>query len=133
MNDISSESDSQSVNTGRAIRFGFAAVVLGMSYLNIRLALRLHAFGAVFQDMLGGKPLAAITTLVLGAQPFLIGVSILIPVAAVALVFVGRLTHSIYLSGALVLAVFFQLFFTWQAMCAALFQIVQGMTGGGAQ
>ena len=133
MNAILSESDSQAVATGRAIRFGFAAVVLGISYLNIRLALGLHGFAAVFRDMLGGKPLPAITTLVLGAQPFLIGVSILIPIAAVAMVFVGRVTQSIYLSGALVLAVFFQFFFTWQAMCAPLFQIIQGMSGGGTQ
>src|SRR3954471_12001256 len=106
MSDLSSQSELQSVAVGRAIRFSFAAVVLGMSYLNIHLALGLHAFGAVFRDMLGGRPLAVVTTSVLAAQPFLIAISILIPIAAVAAIFVGRLTRSIYLSGVLVLAVF---------------------------
>jgi hypothetical protein len=133
VNDTLTESNLLSVATGRAIRFGFAAVVLGMSYLNIRQALSLHAFAAVFRDMLGGKPLPSVTTLILGSQPFLIGLSILIPIAAVAAIFVGRVTTSIYLSGVLVLAVFFQLFFTWHAMCAPLFQIIQGMSGGGTQ
>lgn len=131
MNDLPSESGLPSAATGRAIRFGFAAIVLGMSYPNIRLALGLHAFTAVFGDLLGAAPLPAITRLVLGAQPALIGVSILMPLAAVAMVFAGRITQSIYLSGALVLAVFFQLFFTWQALYAPLFQIVQNMAGGG--
>lgn len=133
MNDIFKDPDSQSLSTGRAIRFGFAAVVLGMSYPNIRLALGLHRFGAVFQDMLGGKPLPVITTVTLQAQPFLAGLSMVIPLLAVALVFVGRRTQSIYISGILILAVFFQLFFTWQAVSAPLFQIVQGMSGGGSR
>ncbi len=100
-----------------------------MSYLNIRLALGLHGFAAVYRDMLGAKPLPSMTTFVLGAQPFLIALSILIPIAALGMVFVGRITRSIYFSGALILIVFFQLFFTWQAISAPLIQIVQGMAG----
>ncbi len=133
MTGISSEPQLQSAATGRAIRFGFAAVVLGMSYPNIRLALGLYAFGAVYRDMFGGKPLPAITAMVLHAQPFLIGISILLPLLAFALVFVGRLTQSLYLSGVLLLAVFIQLFFTWQGVSAPLFRIVQSISGGGAQ
>jgi hypothetical protein len=130
MNDIPSEPDPQSIAIGRATRFGFAAIVLGMSYPNICLAMRLDAFAAIFRDMLNGKPLPATTTFILGAQPFFIGVSFLIPVSAVGLIFAGRLTHSLYLSGVLVLSVFLQLFFTWQAMCAPLFQIIKTMAEG---
>jgi hypothetical protein len=130
MNNNSSELESQFVALGRSVRFGFAAIVLGVSYPNIRLALGIGAFRVIFQDMLGNKPLPAITTLVLQAQPFLIGLSVVIPLVAVALIFVGRLTHSIYVSGVLVLAVLFQLFFTWQAISAPLFKIIQSMSGG---
>jgi hypothetical protein len=129
MNHISSEPESQSVALGRAVRFGFAAVALGMSYPNICLALRISAFRAIFKDLLGNKPLPSITTLVLHAQPFLIGLSIVIPLVAIALIFIGRLTHSIYVSGVLVLAVLFQLFFTWHAISAPLFTIFQSMSG----
>src|SRR4051812_6296651 len=97
--------DHEAVSAARAVRFGFAAVVLGMSYLNIYQALALHAFAAVYNDMLAGHPLPTITALTLRAQPILIAVSMLIPVAALAAVFFGRLAQSIYLSGALVLAV----------------------------
>jgi hypothetical protein len=122
---------SEAIAAARAVRFGFAAVVFGMSYPNIRLALGLHHFEMIFRDMLGNKPLPAVTVFVLQAQPFLLGVSILIPLAAIAIIFTGRLSRSIYISGVLVIAVFFQLFFTWHAVSAPLFVIIQGMQGAG--
>ena len=129
MNDPSLETEPQAIAAARAVRFGFAAVVLGMSYPNIRCALGIYRFELIFRDMLGGKPLPAVTTLVLQLQPFLLGLSILIPLAAIILVFAGGLARSVYISGALILAVFFQLFFTWQALSAPLFDIVRAMGG----
>lgn len=129
MNNPSPETDSQAIATARAVRFGFAAVVLGMSYPNIRCALGIYRFELIFRDMLGGKPLPVITTFVIQAQPVLLGLSILIPLAAIILIFAGRLSRSIYVCGGLILAVFFQLFFTWQALSEPLFDIVRAMGG----
>ena len=129
MNNPPPEADLQAIAAARAVRFGFAAVVLGMSYPNIRCALGIYRFELIFRDMLGGKPLPAITTFVLQAQPVLLGLSILIPLAAIILIFAGRLSRSIYVSGGLILAVFFQLFFTWQALSEPLFEIVRAMGG----
>jgi len=124
--------DSKSAANERAIRFGFAAVVVGMSYPNIRLALSIEKFAAIFHDMLNGKPLPPATRFALGAEPELIALSILIPISALALVFIGRLTQSVYLSGACVLMIFVQLYFTWEAMSAPLFEIMKAMGGAGA-
>jgi len=130
MNNTSPEGGSQSVSVARAVRFGFATVVLGLSYPNIQCARRLHAFEQVFRDMLGDKPLPAVTTFILHAQPALLGLSILFPILAVVLVFIPRLAQSIYVSGVLILLTFFQLFFTWHAVSEPLFSIIQGMSGG---
>ncbi|RYD69124.1 MAG: hypothetical protein EOP84_29065 [Verrucomicrobiaceae bacterium] len=129
MSNPSSDPDSSAIAAARAVRFGFAAIVLGMSYPNIRCALGIRGFEQIYSDMLGGKALPAITTFVLWAHPFLAALSILIPVTAVALIFFGRLSRSIYISGALILIVFLQLFFTWQAVSAPLFEIIRSMHG----
>src|SRR5438094_66849 len=125
MDQLSLDSSSQVPSLARAVRFGFAAIVVGMSYPNIQLVLRLHTFEQVFRDMLGDKPLPVATALVLHAQPFLLGSSFVIPLVAVAVIFVRRLAASIYICGVMILLVFFQLFFTWQAVTAPLFAITQ--------
>lgn len=129
MNQAPSAAELQSTDLARAVRFGFAAVVLGMSYPNIRCALRLHRFDQIFRDLLNQKPLPAITTFLFHAQPMLVGVSVLIPVLAVVLIFVGSAKHSIYMSGVLILAVFLQLFFTWHALAAPLLTLIRVMQG----
>ena len=73
MNDPKAESDIVSISVARAVRFGFAAIIVGLSYPNIHCARRLHAFEQVFHDMLGGKPLPALSTFVFHAQPIFLG------------------------------------------------------------
>lgn len=129
MNEASSDSELQSEAVARAVRFGFAAIVFGLSYANIRCALGLHAFKHIFRDLLNQRPLPPITTFLFQAQPVLVGISFLLPALAAVLIFVGRLKHSIYMSGALILAVFFQLFFTWHALAAPLLTLIRTMQG----
>jgi len=127
MNDSTTSFEAQLFSIGRAVRFGFAAMVFGLSYPNIRCAFGINHFRQIFVDMLGAKPLPSATALVLQIQPFLIGLSILIPLLALAFLFVPRLAYSIYASGVLVLLVFVQLFFTWHALTIPLFTIIEGM------
>ena len=104
----------------RAMRFGFATIVLGVSYPNIRLALCLPSVEQLFRDMLGDKPLPPITSFVIHSQHFFIGASILIPLASIALIFSSRTIRSIYISGVLMIAVFVQLSITLQAVIGPL-------------
>jgi len=125
----SPETEPQAIAAARAVRFGFAAVVLGMSYPNVQCALAIPRFAQIYQDMLGARPLPVATTWILQFQPFLLGLGILIPLAAIILIFAGGRTRSIYISGGLILTVFFQLFFTWHALSVPLFDIVIAMVG----
>ncbi|HZJ17204.1 MAG TPA: hypothetical protein VFD27_19280 [Chthoniobacteraceae bacterium] len=131
MSDIPDEDAAEVRSVARAVRVACTAIVLGISYANVNFALGLHAFGQVFRDMLGNKPLPIITTFVLHYQPFLLGLSLLIPVAAVTLIFMARIAQSIYIGGTLILLAFFQLFFTWRAVSAPLFAIIQNMSAVG--
>ena len=128
MSNPPTDDESSALEIGRAVRFGFAATIIGLSYPNIQLALRIHSFGQVFSDMLGNKPLPAITILVLHSQAILVAFSILLPLLAVAHLFIKRLAHSIYISGCLILLVFLQLFFTWHAVSAPLLSIIENMS-----
>jgi hypothetical protein len=121
--------ESPAIAAARAVRFGFAAIVLGMSYPSIHFALVIPRFAQIYQDMLGARPLPVATTWILQFRPFLLGLSILIPLAAISVIFAGGLTRSIYISGGLILTVFFQLYFTWHALSAPLFDIVSAMGG----
>jgi len=130
MNPPSTEPGSQTIAVARAVRFGFTAIVLGMSYPNIRLALGLHRFGVIYQDMLGGdQTFPLVTRLILWTQPFLVTLSILIPLAAILTLFVGRLSRSIYITGVLLLVVFLQVFSTWHAVAAPFLEIIRRMQG----
>jgi hypothetical protein len=130
MNDNPPAADSDMLTVTRAIRFGFAAIVLGMSYANICLASNIHYAEQIFRDMLNGKPLPAIPVFVIHAQPLFFTLSLCIPIAAIALIFVRRLALSFYGFGALILILFIQFFSTWRALSAPFMSIVTQMQGG---
>lgn len=89
------EPKAELTSIGRAVRFGFIAIVLGVSYPNIRLALLLHRFDQMYRDLLGGKPLPAPTDFVVHSQPLLLGISIAIPFWAVAAICLAPLSRSL--------------------------------------
>jgi hypothetical protein len=78
--------------------------------------------------MLAGKPLPALSAMVLTLRPALVVLSLLIPLAAIALLFVRSLLVPVYLSVGLALVAMFQLFVTQVAMMLPLLNIVQGMS-----
>jgi hypothetical protein len=116
------------VRVSRAVRFGLAAIVIGLSYPNIHCALGIDNFKQVYADMLGNKPLAAATVFMVRFQPLFVALSILFPVLAVATIFTPGITRSIYIAGFLVIAIFAQLFFQWFTLTGPLFNIIRDMS-----
>lgn len=123
---------SELIRISHAIRCFFAAIVLGLSYPNIHCALGIDKFQQIYSDMLGNKPLAAVTVFVVHYQSLLVGLSILFPVVAVATIFMRDTARSIYISTVIIFAVFAQLFFQWFTLTGPLFNIIRDM-GGTAQ
>jgi len=116
---------SELVRLSRAVRFGLASVVIGLSYPNIHCALNLRRFQELFEGM-GVKPSVAFTFLQAN-QPWFISLSILFPLAAIASLFTPGHVRSLYLSGFLIIAVFAQLFYTWFACTAPWFLMINSM------
>jgi hypothetical protein len=113
--------------SSRALRFALVALVLGLSYPNIRLALALPNFQQIYTDMLGNKPLPAATTFIIHARTVLLLLSFAVPLLALLSLALRSLSKSTYLAGFLILAIFIQLFSTWHAVALPLFDIIQGM------
>lgn len=115
----------------RAIRIGFCVVSLIFSYFAIRLSLSIGGFGAIFADMLGGKPLPYLTQIVLQSST----VWAILSFVFTALPFVfalllTRTSHAIYgIAATTALQVMLALLL-WTALSAPLFSIISGMTGG---
>jgi hypothetical protein len=130
MTDPEADAENSLRALARAVSFGFAAVVVGLSYPNIHCALRIGAVRQVFDDMLGGKPLPLITSFAFQAQPFLLAISVLVPVIAVVAVCICRTPRSLYIFGCLILLQFIELYFMWHVVSAPLLAIVSGMSGG---
>ena len=129
MSDLSSEPNKLDSAVARAVRFGFAAMVLGLSYPNIQCARRLNNFEQIFSEMTGDMPLPEISSFVFHAQPMLFAVSIIIPIMAITIIFWTRLAHSIYISGTLVLLTFLQLFLMWHAVSEAWIGMIRDVVG----
>jgi hypothetical protein len=129
MNEVTNEPTSQ-IHLARAVRFGFTAIVVGMSYPNIRLATHIPFFEQIFRDMVGNKSLPLITALTIRFQMALIVSSVAIALAAIIVPFFTASSRSIYVAGFLILAVLAQLFFTWHAMMNPLFTIISAIQSG---
>jgi hypothetical protein len=115
-----------------SLRFALVALIVGLSYPNVRCALAISVFQQVYKDMLGDKPLPPVTVFMIHARVALIALSFAIPALAVLSLFVRRLSASTYLAGVLIILIFVQLFSTWHAAIYPLITIVTGMSETGA-
>ena len=118
---------SEFLRVARALRFALVALVLGVSYPNIRCALAIPAFQRIYTDMLGNKPLPADTAFAIHFHAVLVLLSFAIPLLAVISLFLRRLSTSIYLAGVFIIVVSLQLFSTWHAVTSPLASIITGM------
>lgn len=113
-----------------AIRFALVAIVLGLSYLSIRSSLSIGGFSVIFADMLDGRPLPALTRFVLGAAPLFVGVSVLVPIVAVATLFLRGVVRSFYIIGVLGFVTIAQFITLYHGLSAPLTQIISAMGSG---
>lgn len=107
----------------KALRFALVAIVLGISYLNVRLAFSIPWFQNIYHDMLGNKPLPPETAFVVQAHSGLVVLSFALPLFAVLSLFLCRRSVSIYIVGIVIIAVVGQLVFTWHAVAVPFFMI----------
>lgn len=112
----------------RAIRFALVAIVLGLSYFSLRSSLSIGSFEFIFRDMLGGKPLPALTVFVLGARPLFVAVSVFVPTVAIAPLFLRGVIGSFYVIGALGFVAIAQFITLYHGLSAPLTQIISAMS-----
>jgi len=113
----------------RALRFALVAIVLGISYLNVRLAFSIPWFQNIYHDMLGNKPLPPETAFVVQAHSGLVLLSLALPLLSVLSLFLCRRSVSIYIVGIVIIAVVAQVVFTWHAVAVPFFMIASFMQG----
>ncbi len=126
-----SEVTIQPASADRAIRIGFCVFSLIASFFAIRFALSISGFDTVFADMLGGRPLPAITQFVLNTKPLWVGLSVVCAILPFAAAFLIRRTSTaIYGIVAATAIQILQVCFLWTALTAPLVSIISGMSAG---
>ena len=115
----------------RAIRFALVAILLGLSYLSIRSSLSIDSFRRIFEDMLApDRALPALTVFVLRARSLFVAVSILVPMATFATLFLRRAVASFYIIGVLGFITIAQFITLYYALSGPLTQIISAMSSG---
>jgi hypothetical protein len=113
---------------GRAIRFALVSIVLGLSYLSLRSSFSIESFSQIFADMLGGKPLPGLSQFVLSARPLFVAVGVLVPIVALATLFLRSLVTSFYVIGVLGFVTIAQFITLYHGLSAPLTEIISGMS-----
>lgn len=115
-----STNNTELARLSRAVRFGLASIVLGLSYPNIHCALTIKEF----LNVMGDKP-TGLGALMLENQHLFVGFSILLPVTAIVTIFTREKIWSIYIGGLLVIAVLVQLFAQWFTLMSPISKMSQ--------
>jgi hypothetical protein len=112
----------------RAIRLSFCVFSLIFSYFAVRLTICINGFQAIFNDMLGGKPLPAITQFVLGTKWLWITSAFTLAFLPFLFAFtIQRTSHSLYgITGATGLQLI-PTIFLGNALLAPLLSIISSM------
>ena len=132
MNSDEQDSPAQTINAVlNAIRFALVAILLGLSYFSLRSSLSIGNFESIFRDMLEGRPLPVLTRFVLGARPFFVAAAFLVPLAAIATLFLRRLAMSFYIIGALAFITVVQVVVLYEGLTAPMAGIITRMAGTG--
>jgi hypothetical protein len=92
----------------KAIRFALVVFVAGVSFMNIRWSLGIPNFDVKLVNLAMLSFPAKMFLAVVMLRPFIIGLAIVVPVAAMACLLTRRLVPSIYFLGWLAVATFAQ-------------------------
>ena len=113
-----------------AIRFTLVSIVLGLSYVSLQSSLSIGTFRLIFADMLGDRPLPTLTQFVLGARPLFVAVSVIVPIVAIATLFLRGLVGSFYIIGVFGLVAIAQFITLYHGLSAPIFEILRLMREG---
>ena len=117
------------VRLARAFRCTLVVIVLGVSSISFHATLSIWGFDRIFADMLGGRPLPMLTILVLKARLLFVAVAVLVPIVAVATLFMRGIIGSFYIIAVLMFVTVAELITIYCAMGAPLVQIISAMGG----
>jgi hypothetical protein len=113
----------------RAIRFALVAIVAAFSYLSVRSSLSIASFAQIYVEMLGPRPLPTLTQFILDARLLFVSVSILVPIAAVATLFLRRVVGSFYILGVLSIVTVAQFVTLYHGLSEPITLILSALTG----
>lgn len=106
------------------------AFIVVLDYLNIRLALMINYFGGIFRDMLGDKPLPALTQFIVANELLFVTLALAFLTGAVCVaIFVRNHIIALLSLSAILLAIGIQLILTLSGLYAPLQSIIAGMRG----
>ena len=109
----------------RAIQFALVAVVFGFSCFPIVCSLHVHTLREVIYGM-GIRP-PGVTSLVLNARSAFITLSFLLPLAAIATIFVRNVVTSFYLLACIVILVAVNFLILYSAFTEPFFRISESL------
>lgn len=112
-----------------ATRFALVSIVFCLSYFDVSGSLSISHFERIYHDMLGGKPLPPVTQWIIYLRPLILLVSILVPVTALATLFLSNLARAVTILGWLVIISFVQGLTIYQGLVAPFFETIKAMGG----
>ncbi len=117
------------VKFASATRFALVAVVFCLSYFGVSSSLSIGHFDQVFHDMLGGKPLPTVTQWVLHFRLLILLISLLVPLTALATLFLSNLARAVTILGWLVITSFVLCLTIYQGLVTPLIEIIKALGG----
>jgi len=117
------------VQFANATRFALVSIVFCLSYFDVSSSLSIGNFERIFHDMIGGKPLPGITQWIIHFRLLILLISLLIPITALATLFLSNLARAVTILGWLVIISFVQCLTIYQGLVAPLIEIIKAIGG----
>jgi hypothetical protein len=117
------------VRFASATRFALVSIVFCLSYFGLSSSLAIGNFEQIFHDMLGGKPLPVVTQWLLHLRLLILLVSVLVPITALATLFLSNIARAVTILGWLVIISFVDCLSIYQGLAAPLIEIIRQMGG----
>jgi len=115
----------------RACRIGFLVVTALFAYCAIRLSFSISQFEAIFRDMLAGRSLPALTSIIITGRAIFLSLSLILPAFAVFIAFrIRRSDHAVIGISFCSFVLLLLAVIMWTGLTAPLFSICSALTEG---
>jgi hypothetical protein len=112
-----------------ATRFALVSIVFCLAYFGVSSSLSIGHFEQIFRDMLGGKPLPTVTQWIIHFRLLILLISLLVPLIALATLFLSNLARAVTILGWLVIISFVQCLTIYQGLVAPFLDIMKALGG----